>query len=258
MKMSKQDAIDKFGSYLDVRGGDYEVIDECLGDHEEARENHTVGEDEPYPWYFPNTEQGLAAAKEYALAGRVERRTARTWGGIEYRNDVISSTITKIRIFRATVLRDTEYLKRVTDYRAKTAEMVDNNETDTVNNIEVVMMSDELELGLVLDLLTPVYVVTNDYGGVKMVESIVTSYSLYGHPGTSWTTEGKQEPTVDITIHSNFNDGKGGKYRGHLANDVDMNGSGYDDQKTFVDKDAALEQARVWAQELTDKNAKWL
>lgn len=258
MKMTKQDAFDRFGSYLDVRGGDYDAIDECLGDYEEARKNHTVGEDEPHPWYFPNTKPGLAAAKMYALKGRIERRTSPTWYGIEYRKELIESTMTKIRIARAHLFRNKDYLSKVEAYKVETADMIDLNLTDTVDKIEIVLLKDELELGLILDLLTPVYVVSNDYGGVKMVESLVTSYSLYGLQGTSYTSEGRVEPTVDITIYNNFNDGKGGRRRGHIANDGELNGEGCVNQKTFVDKDAALEQARVWAQELADKNSKWL
>ena len=257
MKMSNHDALAKFGSYLSVQIGDYDVISENLGSYEEARKNHTVGDDRPYEWYFPNTDAGLAAAKEWALNERIVRRHDCKFHGIEFRQAVMENRITKIRMLRAKVLRDKKYLKTAEDYKAETASMIAANESDTDDNVEISLIKDELELGLVLDIGAKIWFVTNDYGGVEVHEYKVTSHSVYGCSGDVWTSDGLTKAKVDIIIHSNYGDGDGNA-KGYIENNQDQNKTGYVNQKCFTKKHGALEQARVWAQEIVDKNSKWL
>lgn len=258
MQMTKQDAFAKFGSYLSVRAGEYDVIDENLGSYEEARKNNTVGEDTPYPWYFPNTEEGRAAAGKWAFESRVEYNWSGRYDGIKWRQATLENKWSKLQVFFATMLWRKAFLKKVANYKAETAKLIALNKIDHVDNISFIGLENELELGLILDEGTPVYFVSSNHGEVVMEEFMVTDYSIYGEPGIIWTSDGEQKPTVDISIHNNFGDGSGNRHKGYIANDAKTDGAGYSNQKTFLNKDAALEQARVWAQELADKNAKWL
>lgn len=248
MLMNKQNAFARFGSYLSVQVGRYDSISEHLGDYEAARKNNTVGDDRPYEWYFPNTKAGLAAAKKWALESRIELRTDKNHRGIVHREALMETTVIKIRTFRAFMLRDKKFLRGIKDYKAETVAMIAENEADRAANVKFYPLKDELDLGLILDIGAKVYVVGNNHGGVTINEYEVTGYSTYD----CWDSS-----TVDVIIHNNFGT-SGGKHNSHIPNEYKGGSTGYVNQKIFYTKSEAKEQARVWAQELVDKNSEWL
>lgn len=248
MKMTKQDAFTKFGSYLSVQVGEYDSISEHLGSYEDARKSSGVINDQPLEWIFPNTDAGLTTAMQWALESRLERRHDCKFRGIEFRQAVMKNRITKIRILKAKLFRNKEYLKVVEDYEAKTAEMIVQNDEDDAVNIKFNPLKDELDLGLILDIGSKVFTVGNNHGGVTIDEYEVMSYSTYD----CWDSS-----TVDVIIHNNFGV-ETDRHRSHVPNEYKVGNTGYVNQKIFYTKSEAKEQAREWAQELVDKNSEWL
>lgn len=246
MQMTSKDAFARFGSYLAV-DTDNEVIYERLGDFEAVRKNASIGDD-PHPWYFENTYAGLIAAMEWAYERRSQDRAGPGGpGAVEHREQYINRFAIKIHSLWAKTIGHKAYLEAVEQYKARTAELAAAEDADDVQNVKIVRFKDELELGIVPEIGSPVFVVGNNQGGVTVDEYKVTGYSAYER----W----ENNSTVDAIIHSNYGE-KGDRHMSHVSNDG--NGDSYSNRKVILDKAEALEQARVWAQELIDVNSKWL
>lgn len=249
MKMNKQDAFDKFGSYLSVQVGNYDSIAECLGSYEQAREDHTIVLDDegnrrkndPLPWYFENNKAGLIAAKLWAFEHRSERRTsAKFHNSIAHRNKHRNSMFYKILHLRARLTGHKKFLQTIVDYDAETERLKAEELRDNAYNVKVVRMWSILELGNVLDIGANVFEVTNMQGGVTLTKHTVTGYSFYGTYSDS---------TVDVVIHSNFGEGsiKNEERKGMLSN-----------VRLFSDEAEAKALAKKWATKIVADNSKWL